>query len=431
MDESLQVVIRTHNPWLLEPRTQRASLERLLPDPWVPRSRTLDLRSGAQLLVGPRQAGKTSLIRHVLARQDAPALFLVAEEPRIRQLCASPAEALEELQGVLTPETILVFDEVQHLGDAPLFLKGLVDLEPIRRILVTGSSSFQFRAKTRESLAGRARRTRLLSFSLAELSATIDADLLPAMREQALSDLWRRLLLHGGYPAVWHGDDPVAELHHLVEAFVLKDASDLHTIVHPSALRTLLRLAAADLGNLVNMNAWAAQAGVSRGTASRYLEIVAEAHVVQLVAPFVGGKRAEVTGAQKVFFLDNGLRNTLFGGFGEIANRADRGALFENCVFCEICKSAELLDEILYWRSKNGAEVDFVIRRGDRLIAVEAKAGALAAPRLSRSARSFIDAYRPAVFAVVNSALRHDAKVDGVQVRFRRPWEISGLLAER
>jgi len=428
MDESLRVVLETHNPWLREPGTQRAALGRLLPDPWIPRSRKLDPQPGGLLIAGPRQVGKTSLIRHVLARRDDPALVLLAEEPRIRELCRSPAEALAVLGGVLTPGTILFFDEIQHLADAPLFIKGLVDLDPRRRVIVTGSSSFQFRAGTRESLAGRARRVRLLPLSMDEISFTVDEALLSAVREQELSENWRRMLVYGGYPAVWQAAEPATELHHLIEAFVLKDASDLNTIEHPSALRALLRLAAADVGNLVNMNAWAAQAGVSRGTALRYLEIAADAHVVQFVSPFIGGRRAEITGASKLFFLDNGLRNALFGGFGEPDGRSDRGALFENAVFGEICKYAALLDEIHYWRSKNGAEVDFVIRRGGRLIAIEAKSKALAAPGLSRSAHSFIDAYSPAVFAVVNSTLHHDTDIHGAPVRFRRPWEIRELL---
>lgn len=429
MDDSLSTVLQVHNPWLRKPGTQRTALSQMLPGDWIDRTRTIELRAGGELVVGPRQAGKTSLIRQALSRQPDPVLVFVAEEPRIRQLCVSPAEALHTLHGLLSPETILFFDEVQHLTEALLFIKGLIDLDPRRRVLITGSSSFHLGAKTRESLAGRVRRLRLLPFSLQEVAATVPGDLLPAMREKSLRELWGRLMVFGGYPGTWNVDDPGEALHRLVEAFVLKDVSDLHTIDHPSALRTLLRLAAADIGNLVNMNAWASEAGVSRNTVVRYLDIVAQAHVIELVQPFVGGKRAEITGTSKIFFLDNGLRNALFGGFAEPGNRADHGALFENAVFTEIAKTMDLLDEVLFWRSKNGAEVDFVIRRGDRLMGIEAKAGALQAPAVSRSARSFIDAYRPKVFAVINAALRYDTNIDGVPVWFRRPWEIPEVLA--
>ncbi len=107
----------------------------------------------------------------------------------------------------------------------------------------------------------------------------------------------------------------------------------------------------------------------------------------------------------KVYFLDNGLRNTIFGGFEASDRRADKGALWENAVFCELMKRLSLLDEVFYWRSKSRAEVDFVVRRRDRLLALEVKASKLQRPTLSRAARSFIDAYRPICFGVVNASL--------------------------
>lgn len=88
----------------------------------------------------------------------------------------------------------------------------------------------------------------------------------------------------------------------------------------------------------------------------------------------------------------------------------------------------ELLDEVRFWRSKSGAEVDFVVRRGRRLVALEVKGGPLPRPSLSRSARSFLAAYRPACLGVVNRSLHLDATEEGIPVRFRRPWEIGEIL---
>jgi len=138
--------------------------------------------------------------------------------------------------------------------------------------------------------------------------------------------------------------------------------------------------------------------------------------------------RAEVTGTPKVYLLDNGLRNALVGGFLPEGRRTDRGPLWENGVFTELLKNLDLLDEVRYWRSKNGAEVDFVVRRGGRLLAVEVKAGSMSRPRLSRAARSFIEAYRPELLAVVNGSLQLDTEVDGVPVAYVRPWELPSLF---
>ncbi len=431
MDPSLLLTLRSHNPWLDRPSEQRALLASSLPSPFLPRTCEIELRPGrAELVVGPRQAGKSTWIRERLSDRDEPILILPAEEPLIRELGRSPALFLAALRDVLRPETILFLEESQHFEDAALLTKGLVDLDPQRRIVVTGSASFTLQAKTRESLAGRARRTLLLPFSLAEVSGDLEPELPPAIRDSRFAEAWERLVVTGGYPEAWLARDPLAILHHLVEAFVLKDTSDLHRIERPLVFRKLLELAAADIGNLVNVSQWAAVAQASRPVVSRYLGIAEEAHLLRLVPPFAGGKRAEVTGMPKIYFLDNGLRNAVFGGFGPLASRPDRGTLWENAVFGELLKQLPLLDEVFYWRTKNGAEVDFVVRRQDRLLAIEVKATDLHRPTLPRSARSFLSAYRPTCFGFLNASLRFDTEIEGVPVRFRRPWELDELLAE-
>jgi predicted AAA+ superfamily ATPase len=88
----------------------------------------------------------------------------------------------------------------------------------------------------------------------------------------------------------------------------------------------------------------------------------------------------------------------------------------------------DLLDEIHFWRSKSGAEVDFVVRRGERLVAIEVKAGDLPRPTVSRGTHSFLAAYRPACLGVVNASLRLDTVEEGVPVRFVRPWELDLVL---
>lgn len=431
MDPALLATLRIHNPWLDRPEDQQTLLAASLPEPFVSRHRQLELRPGrAELVVGPRQAGKSTWIREVLTRFEAPVLVLHAEEPRIRELAHSPALALAALTEVLSPHTLLLLEEVQHLAEAPLFLKGLVDLDKTRRIVATGSSSFAFSARTRESLAGRARRTQLFPFSLQEVAALVPTGLAPAIRDLRLRDLWEKLVVTGGYPEPWFDPEPATALHHLVEAFVLKDTSDLHQIERPAVFRKLLELAAADVGNLVNLTEWAGLAQASRNTVGRYLEIAEEAHVLRLVPPFAGGKRSEVTGTPKVFFVDNGLRNAVFGGFNASRERPDRGALWENAVFNELAKRLELLDEIRFWRSKSGAEVDFVVRREERMVAIEVKAAEITRPTVSRGTHSFLEAYRPACLGVVNASLRLDTVEKGVTVRFVRPWEIDLVLGE-
>jgi hypothetical protein len=146
---------------------------------------------------------------------------------------------------------------------------------------------------------------------------------------------------------------------------------------------------------------------------------MAESHIIKLVRPFVGGKRAEITSTAKIFFLDNGLRNLLFGGFTSLDQRGDLGALIENFVYTELCKNTNpLLDSILYWRSSSGAEVDFIIRKSDSIWAIEVKAGSMKRPTITRSLRSFIQAYRPENVLVLNDTLQDRIEMDGTKIRF-------------
>lgn len=320
------------------------------------------------------------------------------------------------------------FEEVQRLPEAGLFLKGLVDRHTGRPLFATGSSSFDLEAQTRESLAGRAQRRLLLPFSLAELAATLTVP--PALREQYLDELTEKLIRHGGYPTVFTSDNPETALTGLVESFVIRDASDRFRVRNPAAFRKVLELAASQIGNLCNYSEWAAVAGIAVETAREYASLLADTHVIRLVKPFVGGKRAEITSTPKVFFLDNGVRNRLFGGFTAPESRPDRGALAENFVFSEICKSlGPVLDDIRYWRSKSGAEVDLVIERQGRIDAVEVKAGD-SRGRLDRSAMSFIAAYAPQRFFVVNSQEHPDTKVGKTHVRHLKPHQIAKAVAE-
>ena len=387
-----------------------------LPSPYISRHLELSKDEDALLVIGPRQVGKSTLIWKTLAEAGQPVLYLNCEESSIRDWLQSPGQFLADLETLEIDADTLFFEEIQALDEAGLFIKGLVDRRFPGRLYATGSSSFDLQAKTRESLAGRAHRQLLLAFSLDELAAH------SGLRGLALAEererLLNQLVIQGGYPNVHLSANPRRQLAALVEAFIVRDASDRFQIRHPQAFRRVLDLAASQVGNLVNMSEWAALAGISHTTVADYCQLLEESHILRLVRPFIGGKRAEITSARKVYFLDNGIRNQLFGGFAPFTDRDDRGALFENFVFTELSKTVHpLLDSLRYWRSKSGAEVDFVIEHQGRLLACEVKAGS-ARGNLSRSARSFIDAYKPELFLIVNTQAASAKSLDKTAIEF-------------
>jgi len=425
------------NPWLRAPERRSEYIAARLPATWIPRHAEAGdwgSRDHAYLVIGPRQAGKSSLIWYLLRDEERPLLFLDCEDPAVRRWCHSPSVVLEELSPWLARGGTLFLDEVQHLEEAGLFVKGLVDAKKGYRILVTGSSSYHLRAKTRESLAGRATRRTLFPLSLGEISASWRA-LSPAGLAARRREALQRQLVHGGFPAVWLSEEPAQVLTQLLDALVIRDASDLYRIERPDAFRRLLELAAGQVGSLTNNSEWASLLGLNQGTVGSYLSILEDSHVIHRLPAFSGGKRREVTSRPKIFFIDNGLRNAVRGGFHEPGSRTDVGQLYENWLFSQLHTSLRPLGPVRlhFWRSASKAEVDFVLASADGVTGWEVKSAALRGARLSRSSRSFIEAYRPAVFTVLNAGHRGEEVIAGTLVRWRRheeaPEEIEDHLS--
>jgi predicted AAA+ superfamily ATPase len=213
-------------------------------------------------------------------------------------------------------------------------------------------------------------------------------------------------------------------IYELIEAFVIRDASDLFRIENIDAFRRLLRLLAGQTGNLSNVTDWAAVCGVSRTAIDNYLSILGESHVIQVVPPFIGGKRAEVSKRAKLYFCDTGVLNAVGGQFVHFDEHPNRGPLLENWVAAELAKARlrpSPSESLRFWRTKSKAEVDFVVETGDGIAGIEVKAAEMKRPKLSRSSHSFIEAYSPKAFYVVNLSLDAAKRIGQTTVRWIGP----------
>jgi predicted AAA+ superfamily ATPase len=403
MDAGVRERLLALNPWFELPGEFMRHVGRLLPNPFFARhfdTSGFDDPRRVKLIVGPRQSGKSTLVWSLLRnREPGQVMYINAEEPGVASWCDSPAIMARDISREFPSVRIVFIDEVQRLSRSALTLKGLVDAAQGFNLIATGSSTYHLDDRVRESLAGRAERRLVLPFSLQEITQS-EPEANPAVGAARTDRNLARMHVIGSYPAVWLAENPRHELSNLVEAFVLRDVSDRHRIERPDAFRTLMQLLAGQTGQMLNFAELAAHIGVAAKTARDYANILAESWIIRFLPPFAGGKRWEITGPSRIHFVDQGIRNSLLGQMSDdLMRRPDRGALFEGVVFGEILKSLPADWSIGYWRTKGGAEVDFVLRRGEHVIAVESKMG----PRLtlSRSARSFIEAYRPGIFVMV------------------------------
>ena len=416
-------IIRLQNPWLTGGRVS-------FPARFVPREaqetfRSWEDASRALVLTGPRQAGKSTLILRWIADGFADGrlrpdeiLYLNADHIGLRGVMEAP-ETLLELTRALPGgrARLLVLDEAQRLAEPGLLVKQLVDLRSGMRIVVSGSSSLVLRSQAREHLTGRQIELVLPPLSLRELAAArpelaglVGAPLDELRRRwplvcQPLNELCDRLAVLGGYPDVVTAEDTrMAEGHllGLYDTYVRRDVVDFLRVADPAPFNRLVGLLAEQLGGEMNKSELAASAGVATPTVDRFLGILADTHVMVPLPPFFTNRRKEIVKSRKAFFLDGGLRNAAVGQTGELRARADRGPLVENLVVSETWKQLPRLFDLRFWRTKAGAEVDLVLRRGDALAAVEVKAGSLHRPGVSRGFRSFCETYRPVRAFVLN-----------------------------
>ncbi len=421
------------NPWVTRPEAASEFIDTFLPLEYVRRDieDTPVQSNRALLVVGPRQSGKSTMIWHLLRQFIHNILFLNMEDPLLRSGCTSPVDFVQHFREDYLFIKALFIDEVQHIEEAGLFVKGLVDARLNVPIFVTGSSSFHLASKTRESLAGRATRRQLLPFGVRELASHANPQNPVAARHICEQIVAHQLVL-GSYPAIYLASEHAEKemlLNDLVEALILRDASDLFRIKRVDAFRTLLTLLAGQIGSLLNLSELASVCNVDVGTINAYIQILEESHIVKKIRPFAGGKRREITSAPKVFFIDNGIRNQLLNSFSrQLELRTDKGQLLENWVFTETCKLLPLQSSLKFWRSKAGAEVDFVIDHAGDIYGLEVKFSSLKQAKLSKSSRSFIEAYKPRKFAVLNMALEHSVKIQATDVHFVTPYELSQWL---
>jgi predicted AAA+ superfamily ATPase len=427
MDANVLRVLRASNPWLTHNDAFPNAAKHHFPDTFIPRivPRVADWpRPGkAHLVVGARQVGKSSFLWNWFAQQSTPPLFINAEEQLIQSWCGSPALMLDDLRKLWPGDRPVLIEEAQHLGEAGLLIKGLIDGGLENPLFVTGSSSFHLRARTRESLAGRAVRVMMHPLSLEEVSQDL-SELAPLLAIDELRNRAKRQVVFGGYPEAWLSTRAESVLYELIEAFIVRDASDLFRIDNIDAFRRLLKLLAGQTGNLSNVSDWAAVCGVSRTAIGNYLSILEESHVVQIVPPFIGGKRAEISKRPKLYFCDTGILNAVGGQFVPFDEHPNRGPLFENWVAAELAKHGSRLtpsESLRFWRTKSKAEIDFVVETRDGITGIEVKATEMMRPKLSRSSHSFIEAYHPKVFYVINLSLEGEHRIGETTVRWIGP----------
>ncbi len=321
------------------------------------------------VVFGPRQVGKTTLIKSFLDRTKAKWRYETGDDTRIHEILGSME--LAKIREFAKDYDVIALDEAQRIPNIGMALKIMVDNVPNIKIIATGSSSFELAGQIGEPLTGRKRTLSLFPISQLELRKfTSDFDL----REQ-LSDI----LIFGSYPEILtaKSDDQKREkVEEITHSYLLKDILELEKVKSSKILLDLLRLLAFQIGNEVSLAELATKLGIDTKTVGRYLDLFEKAFVIINVRGFSGNLREEITRKSKYYFYDNGVRNSLIANFNKLELRNDIGALWENFVFIERLKKRsyeKISANTYFWRTWQQQEVDLVEERDGSIFGYEIK----------------------------------------------------------
>ena len=342
-------------------------------------------------VTGPRQSGKTTLVRQLFG--DKP--YVSLEDPvELAFAQTDPRGFLQRFaQGA-------VFDEAQRWPELFSHLQGLVDADRAPgRFVLTGSQQFGLMAGVTQSLAGRVGLARLLPLALSEIKLAISDDL--------YTHLWR-----GAYPALWQTERTAMDANDWFGAYVVtyieRDVRQLLQVQNLSTFQRFVRLCAARTGTLLNLVSLATDAGVSHTTARQWLSVLESSELLFLLQPYHRNFGKRLVKTPKLYFTDTGLAAWLIGIRDPqlLALHPMRGALFETWVLNEFRKfrlNQGRPADLHFWRDNNGLEADLVFETAAGLQCVEIKSSQTITPDLVRAgqrASRFVSEAAPAPWLI-------------------------------
>lgn len=349
----------------------------------------------AIILVGPRQVGKTTLIKNLLKGKEH--LFLDCDDPTTRRKLTTANT--EQLRGILGKHKIIFVDEAQRIDDIGLTFKIITDQFKEVQLIVSGSSSFDLKNKLSEPLTGRKWEYELFPISWEEYQEKHGY----IVAEQQVENR----VVFGMYPEVLN--NPGEEYHvlkNLVSSYMYKDILAYSEIKNPEILDKLTLALALQMGSEVSYNELSQIVGVDKNTISKYIDILQKGYVIFKLGSFNKNIRNEIKFNRKIYFYDNGVRNLIIGNFDPLENRVDKGALWENFLISERIKRNTYYDSlarIYFWRTTQQQEVDFVERIGEQIHGYEFKWDARKKIKLPKT---FVEAYNASTQVVNRNNFR-------------------------
>lgn len=311
-------------------------------------------------LTGPRQSGKTTLLKGIFPDFR----YVSLENPDNRAFAENDPNGFLQLY-----DQKVILDEVQRVPALLSYIQTIVDSNNMMgQYILSGSQNFNLMKSITQSLAGRVALFKLLPFDMTELKS---AGLLPSDFEQ--------LILKGSYPALYDRSIPFASFYaNYIETYIQRDVTELLSIRDFGLFRTFLKLCAARIGQQLNIANLSSETGVSVPTLRSWISILESSFIMYQLPPFFKNFNKRLVKSPKLYFYDTGLASFLLGIRNEITllESEFKGALFENMIITEYVKQNyhnNLFHDFYYWRDSNGHEVDLLVSNDTAYDAIEIK----------------------------------------------------------
>lgn len=329
----------------------------------IPRTLTVKIVALAQkfqviTLTGPRQSGKTTLVRTAFPATP----YVSLEEPDIRQI------ALTDPRGFLANYPAgAILDEIQNTPDLFSYIQRLVDENRQMQFILTGSSNFLLLERISQSLAGRTAVLHLLPLSLAELAPGAEP--------------YEDLIFKGRYPRIYDRDLAPNDFYpSYIQTYVERDVRLLRNIGDINAFIKFTQLCAGRIGQLLNLVGLANDAGVSPNTAKAWLSVLESSYILFRLQPYYHNFNKRLIKSPKLYFYDTGVACSLLGirDASQVTSHYLRGALFENLIITEFIKRYVHRGEVrplYFWQDHHGKEIDCLLVDGEKITPVEIKSG--------------------------------------------------------
>lgn len=313
------------------------------------------------VLTGPRQTGKSTLLRRLFPRHA----YATLDDPRQLALAKKDPRLFLENLG-----SGAVIDEIQYAPELLAYIKMAVDeMRAPGRFILTGSQIFPLMAGLSESLAGRAALFELLGFSWKELTSVPFQSARDCFR-QIFKGFYPDPAVHGAAPADYYGS--------YLQTYLERDIRQVKAVHDLSTFQSFLELIAARAGSLLNLSEVSKECGISHANARQWLSLLESTRIVYLLRPYFRNVSKRVVKHPKLYFTDTGLLSYLLKYPDAETLRAGpaAGALFENMIVMEFLKeklNRRGLFELYFFRDSNGNEADLVLDWGRRLTPIEIK----------------------------------------------------------